>query len=331
MNRRRIDYFLIFLVVIIGGIVWFGVEFGGRVWNNVRMGKNPNIIGTMDVSELNLKKPRYQADIDVAGSVYDIRINDGPLLDDSEGHLMNTQVELNEWAQDGNNILSIELRPLPGEKNLPLEARITVAVTVRESGEGESDPHVIDTISFRDGVATADTWKNRPGGIPPRTKPIAGGGIRIEHDLPMHLTFAKWAWLNAPEIDNDDATIRSLMEETKRLHKILVARDVDAWETGLSELSRDLETASYVPIGSMRDGMRQSHEKYLKDPQLQSPDPPEEDLDLTLYGGGRLARLSSYGDPVLVLEDQKAHISVFFDYLFRRDASGKWVISRIKH
>ncbi|MCA9708337.1 MAG: hypothetical protein KDK70_20980 [Myxococcales bacterium] len=143
-------------------------------------------------------------------------------------------------------------------------------------------------------------------------------------DVGMRSPFPRWAWEDGLTIADDDSTHAALLAEYERVWSLLLARDVAGIEQLQQTKAAEYQAAYYLDAARLRDALPLVDLMQSEDLRLQ---PLLRDLELRVFGEGRLARLvDEDGDSPIVFVGP-GEIGYFVELTYARTDDG-WRLVR---
>lgn len=292
-------------------------------------------------------KPYFTVAVDTAGCRYDIRINDVPVVSDRNGFPVTVDIPVNHWMQSGENELSMHLHPLPKHEGLSRDTECSATLKVRESGTSVELNQSVASVSFSGNELESGTGA---GGSSPSGQfdhrsaftADSGGavfvdevnveptddkqGIKVSRSITLPLPFPRWSWFDSDVIPDSEEIRTELVTQYQRIWDAAQSKRVEDLMLFFLERSRELAAAFYRTTDEMqgRIGLKETSE----DPELELFGLYPDDTLLEVFGGGRLARLTSWdGEAAIGFNYVDGSGSTDFDFVFRKSGD-KWIITR---
>lgn len=282
--------------------------------------------------------PLFTLRVSAQRCVYDARVNDVTVYRDPRGDAVQTEFPVNHLLRSGRNVLSVLLRPSPGDEALDVRAECVATLRVRPMGADRDAAVVITAVGLGAGAAAAPETQRLDGAdgyrasasgdtlvTAPERRSVEGLEV-FERAVEGPLPFPLWRWLQSPSIVSDATLLPRLLDVYRHLWALFRARDAAAVTALLQEKNAELAVAFARTPEELRRSS--STEAVLSDPawELAPLDDPEPRVDL--LGGGRLVRLvRADGSPMLSLRRQGSVWSAGLELLLRTDGRS-WVITR---
>jgi hypothetical protein len=258
-------------------------------------------------------QPNYSLEVNLEGCTYDVRVNDGPVYENTRGFPVVSQFPVNRWLRNGQNELSLRLLPVPGTASID-DAKCTLIVYKRERGAERATRSEVARLEY-------------PGGPPSRRD---GAATLVQSQFSASVPFGLFRWFTSPEIMPGDATMAELVRELEGFHALLEAKNVDAILAAVRERDREDAAASYQTLQEQAANSRLEYSQMFDEAQYTLRPFLVKDLRLRLFGNRRLARveLVSNGHSPLYYLTSDRRSAGYVSLTFCKDASGKWLIIR---
>jgi len=258
-------------------------------------------------------RPFYTAQLNMEGCAYDVRVNDGPLLENLRGLPVVVEIPMNHLLRSGANEISLRLRPPEGQAALDRDTKSSAIVYVRESGEDRERRREVAKLEY-------------PGAAPARSD---GSDTVVTTTFPANVSFPLFRWFTAPEIAANDNTRAELIAEHQRFHDLLAAKNIEAILAAVRERDREHAAAYYETLSEQVADTRRGFQLLLDEGEYTLRPPQLKNPRLRIFGNGRLARLDlSNGRSPLYYMMTGAQTAVYVTLVYCRDAQGKWLVIR---
>ncbi|MGB2822831.1 MAG: hypothetical protein WBF17_17750 [Phycisphaerae bacterium] len=273
------------------------------------------------------KQPYLTAYIRARNCPYDVRINDIPLhkLDEPVNVLLD--MPINPSVFTGDNLLTVAVT---GVEELDPDARLSVSVCVREVEADPTERETVEGIVFatadlaREGGTGIESSPNMDGEHPPTATRVDEQTIRVDRTIPLKTPFPQWAWMSAPQIADQDAARAQLLEEHRKLHAALAAKDVETVTNLTRVKAGEMATAYY---GDEEEGHHLiEFRQRMNDAEMELWPLEEEDLTLEVFADRRMARFVSwhgFGPILYKVKDQA--IASYMNTVYCMDGHGRWM------
>src|SRR5262245_24011435 len=76
-------------------------------------------------------RPYYTVQLTAYGCAHEVRVNDAPLYEDCEGNPGTVELPANACMRDGQNVVALEIAPMPGAAVFEEGAQVEAVVYVR--------------------------------------------------------------------------------------------------------------------------------------------------------------------------------------------------------
>ncbi len=120
-------------------------------------------------------KPFFSIKVDISGCRYEVRINDIPVIENSDGLPITTSFPVNEYITNGNNELSIFLMPLFDDAEYPYNetkgsisaaCEAIASLEIKQSGTPNNEKKIISSLTFNGSathkdLAIQDSFENK--------------------------------------------------------------------------------------------------------------------------------------------------------------------------
>ncbi|MEM7155191.1 MAG: hypothetical protein AAF799_20250 [Myxococcota bacterium] len=308
-------------------------------------------------------QPVFKLGIDAGSCRFEVRLNDVPILASDVALPYDVEFPVSEWIVHGPNRLAAVVEPPPVfdddgeelealERFEPKQSALRLTLSVKRNGAPADQRQTMTTLEFaaRTGVARRDDveraiessaeggrldstrgfvrddaqWDVIVSGVDFEVDDEPPHGVFMRRDIGMASPFPQWAWLGGESITDDDATRIALLAEYRRVWGLLQARNVAAVEQLFSLKATEYRAAYYLDDDQLRDALPVVDLMQADELTLQ---PFETDVELEVFGDGRLARLvDDEGDsPILMLSADGVAYYVGLTYC-RID--GRWQLVR---
>jgi hypothetical protein len=146
-----------------------------------------------------------------------------------------------------------------------------------------------------------------------------------EREVVLPLPFSRWAWLDAEPVEASARVKADLFRVYQAIWAGLQARKAGAVVPMFAERTRELACAFHRTEAEMLDVL--GLHKAVADPEL-SLYPLDDEPELEVFGGGRLARVTRWdGTPLIAFAVGGGDVTAYYDLACRRALQG-WVITR---
>lgn len=264
-------------------------------------------------------RPLYTLATDAAGCLFDVRINDCPVLSDSEGNAVTTNMPINQWLRNGANVLTLALeRPPMGTGECKAE------VLVGDVGSWPQPGYPIGSLT-RAAPALPEGWDlpDAPPLWPPRV-------------VKAHLTFRAslpgppWRWDQAPPAVLLQSDCAAILVEARELWQALERRDRARVEQLFALRNRELGPARFQTPEERRGEFMGTMDDLLDPAEWRLMPLDEQDLEYRSYAHGRLVHLvdAVTGESPVFFTDSKQVLASWLDLFFFKDSDRKWRIIR---
>lgn len=310
---------------------------------------------TLDPSD----QPVFKLGIDAASCRFEVRLNDIPILASDAALPFDVEFPVSEWIVRGPNRLAVLVQPAAvwdddGNERPELEAfdaaesALRLTLWVKPNGAPRSQRQAITTMQFvarevdppmqgHEGSAAGGRLDSRREfRLDDAVGDVLVSELTFERDddpphdvfmfrdIGLRSPFAPWSWLRGDRIEDDDDTRDALVAEYRRVWGLLLARDTAAIEQLQRTKAAEYQAAYYLDAAQLRDAMPLADLMQSEELRLQ---PLGEDVELRVFGDGRLAKLvDEDGDsPVVFVRD--GEVGYFVELTYCR-AQGAWQLVR---
>lgn len=308
-------------------------------------------------------QPVFKLGIDAGSCRFEVRLNDVPIMASDMALPYDVEFPVSEWIVHGPNRLAAVVEPPPVfdedgeevealERFDPRQSALRLTLSVKRNGAPSQQRQTVTTMEFaarsgvtrredveqafegsapggrldsRRGFVRDDTqWDVIVSGVDFEVDDEPPHGVFMRRDIGMASPFPQWAWLSGQSIKDDDATRYALLAEYRRVWGLLQARDVAAVERLFSLKATEYRAAYYLDDAQLRDALpvvdlMQSDELTLQ--------PFDSDVDLEVFGDGRMARLvDEEGDSPLLLVSAEG-VAYYVGLTYCR-IDGRWQLVR---
>jgi len=258
-------------------------------------------------------QPFYTVQVDIEGCAYDVRVNDGPLLEDLDGLPVVVEIPINHLVRNGGNEISLRMRPGEGQDALDRETKCALTIYVRESGEDKSRRREVAKLAY-------------PGPAPTRRD---GPDTLTTATFPATVPFPLFRWFTSAEIPANENTRAELIRELERFHELLAAKNIDAILAAVRERDREHAAAYYEPLPDQVADTRRGFALQFDEAEYTLRPARVRNPRLRIFGNGRLARLDlSNGQSPIYYLMSDGDTAVYVTLVFCRDPQGKWMVIR---
>lgn len=203
----------------------------------------------------------------------EIRVNDLPVLRLPSGHV-EARFDVNPYMQRGPNTLSLQVRPV-GADGFGPRSRCAVDLAMQAGPKDEAGTPLASLLFEAPAPAA--------GGFMPASLSATQA---FDHAAP----FGPWSWAQAPELPATEAIRAEVLASYRRIHALLVARDINTLLQACDGQARDWQVAYGLPdLATAQVQLRVA--ETLADPNIHIEDFPEDVLTLELLGDRRLVQL----------------------------------------
>lgn len=259
-------------------------------------------------------QPLYNLRINCVDCNFTLSINDIKFLEFRTGANLNTELPINTFLHNGINLISCEIHPTTGIKNLPEIATVKIVITKTDNDTNASEK-IISTF-------TTPLFSHSEKAIP-ITKYLLNGefiaSVVYNSRLKDGLT-----------ISTSDFTIKELFNNYMYIFNLFRVKDLDGVIQKLK--TKIIETASLKGIdqNELEKEIRLDYETYLNDASLELWEFTLEKLTLKLYYANKLAcfEIKNGNQPICFI-NREAHYSIYIPfYFYRNPDSNKFEIIR---
>ena len=254
-----------------------------------------------------LEKPLYTIKIELSGCIYDIRVNDCPVIEDQDGYGLTTEIPINHWLFDGENRLKASLTRISRQYG-----KCDLSIWVKEFERDGGKRPVRDLVL--------------------ETKPIElGGNALIEKEIifDAKVPFQKWMWseVEATVLTSEDR--KAIVEKAKELWESLQKKDLNKIKKLLAFKSKEIIQAKYQTEKARNKEIQTQLEDILEGDWIMG-DFDIDDLVYLPYGNGRLIKFmdSESRESPVFFTDPKKTIASYMELFFYKNKDLKWNIIR---
>lgn len=255
-----------------------------------------------------------------------VRVNDIPVATLASGSVT-TELAVNPLVFSGDNTLDVIVRPAAGTTSLAADSGCEVKLVARprEKDAPETLAHIVFSAlgGFDSSPGTTSDPRLRVSEFPD------GSGFWARQPATVATPFGRWSWLDAPQLQADEATRQALYAELQQVWQLLSARDVVGLTQYCAAQAQDLRVAYDLPTAL--DGQRAlGFQAMMMDPQVRvAPLPAIEEVRPELLADGRLAQLldADGKSPVRLSVDNMPQMQGRFVCLFCYGQHG-WTLIR---
>lgn len=295
---------------------------------------------------------RYLLHVDCQGADVEVRLNDIPILERTRGHPLTCNLPANLHLFEGENVLQARFSPPAGLPAIPQTAEIRLTLRRREKDQPEEALKDITTLYYKPAdmpppapKEAAKHGEDEPLEDNPPTKASSpagsldattldaspGGTIKIGDpthswdseklegtaertiELPAGLPAASWR--DADELKPDDETFMALYGEYQRLWKLLDTRDTEAVISFFRPKIDAIAAAYGYTEAEAIDAIKVVN--MMRDDSIQLQPLWNRDLDIEIFGNGRLARIvDEDGDSPLYFQEKDGSLDHYVRLLF---------------
>jgi hypothetical protein len=265
--------------------------------------------------------PVFELEVVAQDVTFEVRVNDVPVLRMPAGSLQ-TAFDVNPYVLDGDNSLSLTVRPEAPARDFSELSRCSLTVRRKTSPEAETGV-TLATLAFT--------------GYGPH--PLTGFGldapVQVERfgargSVPFvtRTPFGPWAWASAAKLVPSERLRAEVLGEMRKAHALMAARDGAKLAAWCALQAQDFQRA--YGLASLAEATRMlGVARFVGDPTISAEPFPDTILTLELLGGGRLVQLvDDDGKSPLMLRSIEAPAMVGrFNCVFCKTAAG-WQIAR---
>jgi len=271
--------------------------------------------------------PVFELEVSAMDVTFEARVNDLPVLRMPAGS-MHTIFDVNPYVQEGENALSLIVRPRAPGRDFSEHAACSLTVRRRPSpGAEEAQP--LGTLAFTGFGAQPVTGfeESAPAaGDPPVEVERFGtkGTLSFLTDAP----FGPWAWSSADKLAPSEQLRSEVLAQVRKVHALLAGRDGPKLAAWCALQAEDFQKA--YGLSSLDHAHRLLGIAQLVADLSISVEPfPESILTLEILGGGRLVHLvDDEGKSPLTLRSKAVPKMLGrFNCVFCKTAAG-WQIAR---
>lgn len=290
-----------------------------------------------------LTKPVFGVDFFCAACAYELRLNDVPLFRHEENPIR-ARLPANAYLLE-KNLLELRLRPLEGAEHLPPEPTQRAALVVKQE-DGEQD-HELCAIEWK-GPLPPEEVSQLPDQIERKLTPEPGspleglgeitlgklvvasgpapGEVRLTREVTLGKPpFPAWSWTAGKKIEPNEETKAQLTDQVRKIWDLLSRREEAAILSRMRVVQSEMATAFYMTPEQSQAVLAPI--RMLRDPDVALEPLMEDAFELEVFGQGRLARLTLFGDGPIVFMDKGQELVHFVHLTFSLTDDG-WVIVR---
>ena len=264
-------------------------------------------------------KPFYSLAIDAGGCPYDLRVNDCPVVSDSDGHSVKIDIPINQWLRSGSNVFTLALERWPHSIGTCLaEVRL---------GDVRDWPRPQPQVAslFRAAPPLPEGWSlpDAPPLWPPRQFKVH---VYFNADLP----YAPWRWDVTPPQLILQADRDAILAEVRRAWQALNTGDMAEVVELFSLRNAELGPARHQTREERTAEFRATMEDLMDPAEWVLAPLDEADLEYRSYADGRLVYLvdAITGESPLLFIDPGKELASYLDLYFFKETRGQWRIIR---
>ena len=257
-------------------------------------------------------EPYYTVQLNMAGCVYDVRVNDAPLYENVRGYPVVVELPANRWIRNGGNELGLHLRPQAGKTALDEGAKASAVVYVREKEADRETRQQVARLEYP-GAAAVDQQ---------------GAETIVRANFSAAVPFGLFRWFTSPEISGEGA-LNELLEELDNFHRLLAAKNMETILAAVRERDREDAPALYRTLEEQAASSRREYQQFFDETDYTLRPLHTKDVRLRIFGHGRLARvdMKNWQSPVYYLTADR-QTAGYLTLVFCRDVQGRWVVIR---
>lgn len=233
--------------------------------------------------------PVFELEVIATDVAFEIRVNDLPVLRMPAGRIQ-TVFDVNPNVQEGENTLSLTVKPRTRGRDFSENASCKVELRRRPSPESEA-AEAIGTLVFS-GYGTGAVT-----GFAESTGAKGGGPVHVERfgaratlGFVAAVPFGPWGWAACAKLAPTEQLRAELTAEMHRIHGFLARKDGAALSRLCALQAADYQQAYYLP------SLEEAHSllgigQLLSDPSIEIEPFPDSILTVEILGGGRLVQL----------------------------------------
>ncbi len=233
--------------------------------------------------------PVFELEVIATDVSFEIRVNDIPALRMPAGRVQ-TVFDVNPMVADGENTMSLTVRPRARGRDFSEHASCKVELRRRPSPESE-EAETIGTLMFSGYGTSAVT------GFAESTPARGGGPVQVERfgaratlGFVVAAPFGPWSFMTCPKLVPTEQLRAELVAATRQIHASLASRDGEALSRLCALQAADYQQAYYLP--SLEAAQRfLGIDQLLSDPTIEIEPFPDSILTVEILAGGRLVQL----------------------------------------
>lgn len=269
--------------------------------------------------------PVYEVDISASDIAFEVRVNDIPVLRLPAGRLR-TAFDVNTCVSDGDNTVSLLLRPRGRDFSPHAECSVQVRRRARPSAEEAEDLGTITFAAAAAGPGTGFEGSSPVEGCGPVQ--VERWGVRGSMRFVAEGAFGPWSFAAADPLEPTEALRAEVLDAYRSIHALLAARNGRKLTEQCAFQVADLQRAYGLPTEEHARRML-GVAQLLADPKISIDPFPAGLLSLEILAGGKLVHLlDAEGKSPVTLRSKDVPDAVgrFTCALCR--AGGAWQIAR---
>lgn len=272
------------------------------------------------------KVPIYQLSVVSHDVACEIRLNDVPVLR-LPGGRVESSFDVNPYVMTGLNSLSLRVRAGRGKTSFGPISSCLVKLGVK-SAPSATEVTPVTELAFKVPTPMPSGFEESAGfaaGKPPMVRLTDTSAVQ---PFQLETPFRLWFWTLASPIEATEATRAEVLAEYRKIHELLVARDIAALQAACEEQARDWQLA--YGLQDLAAGRRMlGISQMLGDPDVQVEAFPTDVLTMELLGGNKLVQLvdAEGKSPLRLSLKSDSTIGGRFNMVLCRDGA-KWVVAR---
>ncbi len=231
----------------------------------------------------------YTLQIDVTSVCYDIKINDIPLHNDTEGYPTTVELPINHLLLKGLNLLEVSISPNTTEKEFLNHTRTNFKIYSRDINDLRANRKLLVSVKFPDDITSEKLKKAR---IPSKTEFQAVLSLEIP------------VWSLAPVVKLNTQTINETMAIYREYFNALKGKNIEAVFKLTSLKNKVYADNSYKSLNTHVNDIRESLKGEFDDPDNQLID-----FDIQV----KKPELHAFGKLVTIMNDNNRSPLQFYN------------------
>lgn len=289
--------------------------------------------------------PVYVLEVDCQQLELQVRLNDIPILDSNHGKPLTCELPANLQMLDGENILEARFGPPADSEFIHQDASFSVTLVRSFLGETETQCKNITSLNFNiPPTPERGAFANSPGPTEldaSALDPASGGAVKIgeineslddatrtgvaSRSIRLAVPFARWDWPACDEIQDNDATFISLLDEYRHFWTLLNARNPSPVFNFLALKLKAITAAWHMTDEQARDAIEIGD--MLRCDEIDLRPLRERGLKLMILGNGKLAKIVDRdGDSPVYFREKDGSLDHYIPLTFCRSRA-QWQVA----